>query len=169
MTPAVIPDETIARQIKDGAGDPIFYDPDRLSYPLAPEVFRPSPKDGSGLSMIRLRFRASQWAAHRPSEPHSRFRLAGIPAERVSTIGVAVGLDPFPFLQDPDELDALHGPPWGHVLLPAVNRAQYDADKQAKERMQSWARKLASSIGPEEISEVISPPTEGVDPYRPSA
>jgi integrase len=49
-TPDLDPTETLARQIKDGAGDPIWFDPSRKP-PVAWQLFRPTEKD---MAMARL-------------------------------------------------------------------------------------------------------------------
>jgi hypothetical protein len=167
LEPKVELNEVLARQIKDGAGGPIFYYDSDRNPPLAPEVFRPNKNDGNGLSMIRLRYREEWWAAHRPSIPETRFRLARIEAKDLAEIGRESGIDDFPFGFSPDDLDSIHGPPHAHVLLSAINWHSYSSDDDAKMRIKTWQRKLAEFIHPNEITPLFDPPRLGIHRYRP--
>lgn len=164
-TPDVDPTETLARQIKDGAGDPIWFDPSRKP-PVAWQLFRPTEKDVDGISMIRLRYRSEPWAAHRPSQPEIRFRLARMIVDDLGLIALDVGIGDFEVKANADELDDEHGEPWAHVLLSAINRKAYVADAAQKLKITNWQKAVAASIPPSEITDLFDRPSPAT-PYRP--
>jgi hypothetical protein len=164
-TPDVESSEILARQIKDGAGEPIWFDPSRTP-PLAWQLFRPTNSDGEGLSMIRLRHRSEPWAAYRPTQPDIRFRLARMIVDDLGLIAISVGIGGFGVKTDPDELDNEHGEPWAHVLLSAINRKAYDADAAQKLKIINWLKAVAAAIPLLEITDLFDRPGAGIL-YRP--
>lgn len=164
-TPTVRPAaETLYRQLSP-AGDPIWFDPERQP-PIYHAAFLPSSQDSDGLSLIRSRFRSEVWAAYRPEQPPTRFRLAHLFGGQLVDLAQRAELPNLHFAPSPDGLDNDHGEPWAHCVAVEINRDLYDRDRATKKRIKEWARAVAASLSVRQVSGPFNPPTEA-DSYRP--
>lgn len=167
-TPEVDFTETLCRQVKEGGGQPLFFDESRYPKPvLNRALFLPNRQDVDGLSLIRLRFRTERWAAFRPTTPDQRFLLARLNPEMLAQCGAEAGLDSLTIEPDPDALDDEHGEPWAHCVVREINVVAYKENPEARKQISSWANLVSTRVAREDVSGPYDPPVAGTDPYRP--
>lgn len=164
-TPNVEHSEIVYRQIGPG-GNPIYFDPTRRP-PIHRSLFIPNAEDTDGLSLIRSRFRAEIWCAHRMERPAIRFRLAVLTVAGLVTEGRASDISDLRFEATEDSLDAQNGEPWAHCIAVTINRTDYDRDEQVRKRIKEWAKRLQDSLTASEVLGPFSSPDSGHS-YRPS-
>ena len=133
-------------------GDPLWYDSSK-SPPISHAAFLPSSEDTDGLSLIDTSLRSVVWAAHRVEAPKTQRRVAELDVSEIERIATEFNLS-HELICDQDELDKLFGEPIAHCLATYINRSDYDSKKEAKKKMKSWAKTVASKIANENISEV---------------
>jgi hypothetical protein len=170
QTPPVEATEVVVRQIREGGGQPLFFDATRATPPVVHRsLFFPSPKDADGLSLIRLRFRAEAWAAFRSETPDQRYRLARLFPSALIDCARDAGIEWLHFHPSPDDLDREHGQPWAHCDVQEINRRDYDnkADPDAKKRIMTWADKVSALITAADVSDPYPAPDQETDRYRP--
>lgn len=170
-TPSVDPAETLVRQIKEGSGQPLFFDDSRYPQPVVHRsLFRPTLNDQDGLSLIRLRFRSEAWAAFRPTTPDQRYRLARLFPAKLIECGRASGLEWLHFEPSSDELDDEHGKPWAHCVVSEINALAYNnkSDPESKKRILTWAERVANQVSRDDVTGPYDRPVPGIDPYRPA-
>lgn len=155
----------VYRQVGPG-GNPIYFDPNR-SPVLYQSLFLPGRDDQDGLSLIRARYRSDIWSAFRPQNPAVRYRLARLIAGDAESIAKTVGIDDLHFDPTPDLLDEQHGEPWAHCVLREINRAIYDTDADAKDRIKEWALMMAKHVAESDVAGPFVAPT-AADAYRPN-
>ena len=169
-TPQVDNTETIVRQVKEGGGQPLFFDESRYPKPVLDRcLFRPSPQDDDGLSTIRLQFRSEVWAAFRPQAPDQRFRLARLLPAKLIECGRAAGFEWLTLNPSPDDLDEQHGVPWAHCVVTEINARDYNnkSDPELKKRILTWAESVSKQVSREDVSGPYDHPVPGRDAYRP--
>jgi hypothetical protein len=170
-TPPVEANEIVVRQIKEGGGQPLFFDATQASPPVVHRsLFLPSPKDVDGLSMIRLRYRGEAWAAYRSETPDQRYRLARLLPSSLIECARAAGIEWLHFNPAPDDLDREHGQPWAHCNVQEINRRDYDnkSDPAAKMRIMTWADKVSKLVALADVSNPYPAPGPQADSYRPA-
>jgi hypothetical protein len=169
-TPPVDATEVLVRQVKEGGGNPLFFDTSRAPKPvLHRSLFMPQANDTDGLSLIRLRYRSEVWAAFRKETPDQRYRLARLlPSELMRCARIA-GLETLNFTPTPDELDRERGEPWAHCVANEINIVAYkDAgDPHVKKRIFTWAEQVCRLVSTTDITGPYPPPDPGKDSYRP--
>lgn len=156
--------EVLYRQVGTG-GSPIFFDPDR-SPPLFPAVFLPSRADVDGLSLIHSRFRSTVWSAFRVEQPEVRFRIVVLTREFLQEAATIAGIKDFDLRSTPDALDKRFGPPNAHCVASAINRRDYDQDREARKRIKSWTQRISNSLSAADVVGPFPIP-ESEDSYRP--
>lgn len=169
-TPPVDGAEIVARQIKVGGGQPLYFDTARATPPFVHRaLFLPSRNDTSGLSLIRLRHRSEVWAAFRSETPDQRYRLTRLLASALFDIAREAGIEWLHFDPSADDLDRRHGHPWAHCNVREINRADYDnaSDPDAKRRILTWAEKVSRFVTLADVSDPLPPPDPAHDRYRP--
>lgn len=170
--PPVDGSEIVARQIKEKGGQPLYFDATRASPRFVHRsLFLPSPKDATGLSLIRLRHRSEVWAAFRSETPDQRYQLARLLVSALTEIARAAGIEWLHFDPSADDLDRQHGHPWAHCNVREINRTDYDntADPDAKRRILTWAEQVSRSISLADVSDPFPAPDPARDRYRPAA
>lgn len=170
LTPGIEQTETLVRQIKEGGGNPLFFDSSRAPKPvLDRSVFLPSRADTDGLSLIRVRYRSETWAAFRAETPDQRHRLARLAPSVLLDCARHAGLEWLTFEPSPDDLDREHGEPWAHCVAKEINRVAYDdkTDPDAKKRIFTWAESVSKSLMLADVTAVYPRPVTGRDNYRP--
>ena len=112
---------------------PNFYDPG-LPVAVAPEAFRPSQNDTTGLSVLRARFAQPQdtLAGGDPAKV-SGYYVARLSVRDLRTLGLTVVPEP-----------ATGGPP-GHAVIPEFGWTAYQANKRRLKLIQLELAKLASA------------------------
>jgi len=170
-TSAIEVSEIVVRQIKEGGGEPLFFDETRDTPPAVHwSLFRPSRSDVDGLSLIRLRHRANVWAAFRAETPDQRYRLAHLLPSSLRELARIAGIEWLTFSPSPDNLDHQQGEPWAHCVVADINRRDYDnkLDLHAKKRIDSWAKAVSNLVTLVDITGPYPPPDLTVDSYRPT-
>ena len=164
--------ELVARQIREGGGEPLYFDTARAAPPFVHRsLFLPSRNDASGLSLIRLRHRSEVWAALRSETPQHRYRLTRLLASALIEMAREAGIEWLNFDPSADDLDRQHGHPWAHCNVREISRTDYDnsADPDAKRRILTWAEKVSRFITLADVSAPFPPPDPAHDRYRPNA
>jgi hypothetical protein len=169
-TPPVNATEVLVRQVKEGGGNPLFFDTTRAPQPvLDRSLFIPQANDTDGLSLIRLRYRTEVWAAFRKETPDQRYRLARLLPSTLMQCARIAGVEWLNFTPSPDELDREHGEPWAHCVAKEINIVAYkDAgDPDAKKRIRTWAEQVSRLVAAADITGPYPPPNPVNDSYRP--
>ena len=169
-TPRIDGVEIVVRQVKEGAGNPLFFDSSRAPQPvLDRSLFLPTSVDQDGLSFIRLQHRTEVWAAFRPETPEQRYRLARLLPSMLTECARAAGIELLSFTPTPDSLDDEHGEPWAHCVAAEINRVAYEdrSDPDAKKRIKTWAEKVSTLVALEDVTGPYPRPEPATDTYRP--
>jgi len=146
----------VYRQLISG-GNPLWFDSSKTP-PVSHAAFLPSSEDTDGLSLIDMSLRSEVWAAHRVESPKTQRRVAVLDVSEIERIATDFKLT-HKLICDRDELDKLFGEPIAHCLATYINRSDYDSKNEAKIKIKSWARTVASKIAKENISDVQPLPT----------
>lgn len=169
-TPRVDASEPLARQVKEGGGNPLFFDTTRAPKPvLDRSLFLPMRNDTDGLSFIRLRYRSEIWAAFRQETPDQRYRLARLFPSALVDCARAAGIEWLNFEPNPDQLDHEHREPWAHCVAREINVGAYadKSDPEAKKRILTWAEAVSKLVTLADISGPYRRPVATQDNYRP--
>jgi hypothetical protein len=110
----------------------IYYKPG-LAIPVQPEAFRPTDKDVDGISVADAAKATPQQALLGVApEKRDRYYVARIPIEILQHLGLSVADKPLP--ENP-----------AHAVIPEMNTADYQKDKEAWKEKQVVLAEIASA------------------------